>query len=103
MLPAAGARLREPRVPDAGVVGVGEQAVPAILGVGDVARVQVEGRPEAADLLGGGDRVVGDALVAERCEPERDPAGRGGGERAEGLRRVPAVVAERVVVGGSRP
>ena len=46
-------------VPGPRVVGVGEEPVAAVLGVGDVAGVEVEGGGLGQDQIGGGDRVVG--------------------------------------------
>lgn len=96
-------RLRQELVPHARVVRVRLLALPAAVGVADVARVQMEGGVLAEDQLVVGEGVIADALVAEGGEDER--LGRGGGrtERADrrhpgGVRRVEAVVADAVVV-----
>ncbi len=100
-----GLRLEQELVPHARVeAGVVLPALARRVAVGDVAGVQVEGRVLAEEQAVVGQRVVADALVAERREGERLGLRGGGGEGAEGaqqmaLGRVEARVADPVVVG----
>ena len=76
---------------------IGQEAAPAVLGIGDVTGVEVERRLLREDQVRGGHCVVRGALVAECGECEgHGPAGRG---REAGDRRLGVVHLER----GSSP
>ena len=103
MTPGGRLDLAEELLPDPRVVGVGQQATAAGLGVGHVARVQVERGVLSPDEVRRADRVVGHALVAEGGESERMAAARRGCELPGDVAAVPALVADAVVIGLARP
>lgn len=101
--------LREERIPLAGVVvaRVTGQPVPGLLGVADVARVEVERRILRLDKGVEADRGVTRVLVTEGGERERPGAVRAGrgpegvdGVRGARVGRVEALVTDAVVVRG---